>query len=126
MSYEPKELALKIAKILDAKKAVGLSVISVADVTELADYFVITTGRSSTQVKAFADEVEFKLKQDGITPDHIEGHKSRTWIVMDYESVVVHIFDEEAREYYDLERLWKDGIKLDESEYVTADSADIE
>lgn len=121
MEFTPKELALKIAKILDAKKAAGLSVISVSNVTELADYFVITTGRSSTQVKAFADEVEFKLKQEGITPDHIEGHKSRTWIVMDYQCVVVHIFDEQAREYYDLERLWKDGEKLDESEYVTAD-----
>lgn len=123
MEYSPKELALKIARILDAKKADGLSVISVAEVTEIADYFVITTGHSSTQVKAFADEIEMKLKQEGIEPDHIEGHKSRTWIVMDYQCVVVHIFDEQAREYYDLERLWKDGTKIDEAEYVTANSA---
>lgn len=117
MEYNPKDLALKIANILDAKKASELSVIEVGDVTVLADYFVICTGTSSTQVRAFADEVEFKLKQEGVTPGHIEGHQTRTWIVMDYASVVVHIFDTQARDYYDLERLWADGTKLDPAEY---------
>lgn len=116
---ESRELAIKIAKILDSKKAQGLSVIRVEDVTVLADYFVIVTGNSSTQVKAFADEVEFKLKQEGITPGHIEGHTTRSWIVLDYYNVIVHVFDPEAREYYDLERLWADGEKLDSSLFVT-------
>ncbi len=118
MSVESKELALKIAKILDSKKSQDLAVIRVEDVTTLADYFVIVTGNSSTQVKAFADEIEFKLKQEGINPGHIEGHTSRSWIVLDYYSVIVHVFDPEAREYYDLERLWLDGEKLDPSLYA--------
>ncbi len=118
MSIESKELALKIANILDSKKSQDLAVIRVEDVTTLADYFVIVTGNSSTQVKAFADEVEFKLKQEGITPGHVEGHTTRSWIVLDYYSVIVHVFDPEAREYYDLERLWLDGERLDPSLYA--------
>ncbi|MBE6753539.1 MAG: ribosome silencing factor [Ruminococcaceae bacterium] len=118
MSISPKELAVKIAGLLDLKKAHELSVIEVTAVTQLADYFVICTGNSSTQVKALADEVEFKLKQEGITPNHVEGHRSRSWIVLDYGCVLCHVFDDEARKYYDLERLWADGNKLDSSEYI--------
>ncbi len=118
MSIESKELALKIANILDSKKSQDLAVIRVEDVTTLADYFVIVTGNSSTQVKAFADEVEFKLKQEGINPGHVEGHTTRSWIVLDYYSVIVHVFDPEAREYYDLERLWLDGERLDPALYA--------
>jgi len=120
MEMTPKELAPRIAKILDSKKAHELSVIEVTAVTEIADYFVICTGNSSTQVRAFADEVEFKLKnEDSVMPYHIEGHTTRTWVAMDYGCVVVHIFDPEARNYYDLERLWADGTKVDPSEYVS-------
>ncbi|MCL2486242.1 MAG: ribosome silencing factor [Oscillospiraceae bacterium] len=111
-SYSPKELALRAAAILDEKKGVDIEVIKVSEITTIADYFVICTGSSSTQVRAFADEVEFKLKQAGILPDHIEGRDTRSWVVLDYRSVVIHIFDPEAREYYDLERLWADGEKL--------------
>ena len=110
---EPKDLALQCAKILSDKLAQNLSVLYVREVTTLADYFVIATGGNATHVKALADEVEFKLKQDDISPDHFEGHGSNSWIVMDYGTVVVHVFSEEAREFYDLERLWKDGEKLE-------------
>ena len=109
---ESKELALKCAKILSDKIAQDLSVIYVREVTSLADYFVIATGNSSTHVKALADEVEFILKQEDIVPGHIEGHGTNSWIVMDYGSVVVHVLSEEARDFYDLERLWQDGEKL--------------
>ena len=109
---ESKELAMQCAKILSDKIAQNLSVIYVREVTSLADYFVIATGGSSTHVKALADEVEYKLKQEEIFPDHIEGHVTNSWIVLDYGSVVVHVFSEEAREFYDLERLWQDGEKL--------------
>ena len=112
MSDSPYELATKIAGLLDMKKASDLAVIKVAEVTTIADYFVICTGSSNTQVRALADEVEFKLKQIGVVPDHIEGHQTRSWVVLDYETVVVHIFDPEARDYYDLERLWADGEKV--------------
>ncbi len=110
---EPKEIALKCAKVLNNKLARDLSVIYVSEVTTLADYFVIATGGSSTHVKALADEVEFALKSEGIVPDHVEGHRSNSWVVIDYQTVVVHIFSEESREFYDLERLWKDGQKLE-------------
>ena len=113
MEISAKELALKAAKILDERLAKELSVIDVSGVTEIAEFFVIATGTSSTHVKALCDEVEFKLKQEGIVPDHIEGHNAKNWIVMDYSCVVVHIFDTEAHSYYDLERLWADGKKLD-------------
>ncbi|MDR1001873.1 MAG: ribosome silencing factor [Oscillospiraceae bacterium] len=119
MDYTSRELAVKIAKIMDLKKAQDLSVLQVSDVTSIADYFVVATGNSSTQVKAFCDEIEFKLKQEDIHVKHIEGHDSRSWIVMDYYSVIVHIFDPEAKAYYDLERLWSDAQKIDSAEYVT-------
>ena len=112
MEINAKELALKAAKILDERLAKELSVIDVSGVTEIAEFFVIATGTSSTHVKALCDEVEFKLKQENVIPDHIEGHNAKNWIVMDYGCVVVHIFDIEARNYYDLERLWADGEKL--------------
>jgi len=113
MEINAKELALKVAKALDERLARELSVIDVSGITEIAEYFVIATGTSSTHVKALADETEFKLKQEGILPGHIEGHNAKNWIAMDYGCVVVHIFDTEARAYYDLERLWSDGEKLD-------------
>lgn len=111
-SYTPQELSTRIASILSDKKGTDIEIIKVSEITTIADFFVICTGSSSTQVRAFADEVEFKLKQSGVLPDHIEGRDTRSWIVLDYQSVVVHIFDPEAREYYDLERLWADGEKL--------------
>ena len=120
MNLQPKELALKIARLLDTKKALDLSLLEVTGVTEIADYFVICTGNSSTQVRAFSEEVEFKLKQEGILPLHIEGHQTKSWVVMDYGSVVVHVFDPEARAYYDLERLWADGVAVPPSEYAAA------
>ena len=75
------ELAKEAAKILDSKKGIDIQAIGVREVTTLADYFVIAAGGSSTQVKALADEVEFQLKQLGVSPNHIEGHRSNTWIL---------------------------------------------
>jgi len=111
MEINPRDLAYKAAKILDDRLARELSVIDVSGVTELAEYFVIATGTSSTHVRALCDELEFKLKQEGIMVDHIEGHNAKNWVVMDYQSVVIHVFDTEARSYYDLDRLWSDGVK---------------
>jgi len=103
---------LKIAaKALDDKKAKDLEIIKVEDVTTLTDYFLLASGTSSTQVKALADEVEYRLSQEGVGAHHIEG-RSSSWILLDYISVVVHVFYEEAREFYSLERLWSDGVKI--------------
>ncbi len=99
-------------KAFDSKKAIDIKVIGVTDLTIVADYFVICSGSSSTQVKALADEVEYQLSQKGIEPHHVEG-KSSGWICLDYSSVVVHVFYEKDREFFNLERLWQDGEMLD-------------
>ncbi len=112
------EQALKIAEILDKKIAQDIKVIEITDVTILADYMVIATGRSSTQVKALADEVEFRMDELGVSVNHIEGHRSNSWILLDYVDIIVNVFNEEARDFYDLERLWQDGREIDISEVL--------
>ena len=103
------EIAKEAVKAIDSKRGTNIKLIKVGDVSIIADYFVIATGQSSTQVKALADEVEYQLKEKGENVSHIEGYRSDTWILLDYIDVVVHVFSEEAREYYNLERLWEDG-----------------
>ena len=100
-------------KALDSKKALDIKVIKIQDISAIADYFVIATGTSSTHVKALADEVEAQLDEAGISVSHVEGYRSNSWILLDYVDVVVHVFSDEAREYYDLERLWQDGEIID-------------
>lgn len=113
-------------KALDDKKAKGITAMRITDLTILADYFLIASGTSTTQVKALAEEVEYKLSQAGIEPDHIEG-KSTAWILLDYGSVVVHIFLKDTREFYDLERLWSDAGRVDLSPFLSdAESAQAE
>lgn len=112
----PLELAESAVQILDSKKAENLKLIKISDISTLADYFVIATGTGSTHVKALADEVEFRLKEkDGTAPLHKEGYGSNSWILLDYGSVVVHVFTEASRSYYDLDRLWRDGEIVDAS-----------
>ncbi|MCH5300331.1 MAG: ribosome silencing factor [Ruminococcus sp.] len=112
------EQALETAKILSSKKGKDIKVIEISDVSILADYMVIATGTSSTQVKALADTVDEKLDEMGISVSHIEGHRSNSWILLDYVDIIVHIFSDEAREFYDLERLWQDGKVIDISAVV--------
>lgn len=104
------QLADKMVEILDGKKARDISVINVDKITILTDYFVICSGTSTTHIKALADEMEFKLKEQGIEYARKEGYNSARWILMDYGEVVVHIFHEEDRSFYNLERLWSDGV----------------
>lgn len=105
-------------KALDSKKAHDIKAIRIDDLTILADYFLIATGNSNTQVRALADEVDYKLSELGIEPNHIEG-KSSGWILLDYGSLVVHVFHKTDREFYDLERLWKDGNQVDISDFIS-------
>ncbi len=112
------ETAKLAAKALSAKKGLDIKVIKIDDISVLADYMVIATGTSSTQVKAMADHVEYELGESGISVSHIEGYRSNTWILMDYIDVIVHVFIDETREFYDLERLWKDGENIDISDIV--------
>lgn len=96
------EMAKKCEEILDNKKGLNIKVIKTEADNVLADYIVIATGTSSTHVKALADEVEVKLKEFDIVPHHIEGHRSNTWILLDYTDVIVHVFSEDARTYYNI------------------------
>lgn len=107
----PLELATKAAMLLDEKKGMDIKVIKIEEISTLADYFVIATGTSNTHVKSLADEVEVKIKQDesGLLPMGVEGYRSNSWILIDYGSVVVHIFTHEGRDFYDLDRMWADG-----------------
>ena len=107
------ELAKEAARLLDSKKAENISVIKIDAISSLADYFVIATGRGSTQVRSLSDELEEKLKAQGTAPARIEGYRSDSWILLDYSQVVAHIFTQEARDFYDLDRLWVDGVKVD-------------
>ncbi len=110
--------AKEIVKILNEKKGLDINVIKIKDISVLADYMVIATGNSSTHVKALADEVEEGLEKIGIGASHIEGHRSNTWILIDYIDVIVHVFSDEARKYYDLDRLWEDGETIDISDII--------
>ena len=120
---ESLELVKRIVNILDKKKGTEIKVIKIDDLTVIADYFVIVTGTSSTQVKALSGEVEFMLKQDGVPARNIEGYNSNTWILMDYNSVIVHVFYTETRKFYDLEHLWQDGTEIDISSFVEQPNA---
>ena len=102
---EAKELMENIVKVLDSKKAKDIRAIRIGDLTILGEYFVIATGTSSTQVKM--------LGEKGVQPHRVEGYHSENWIILDYTDVIVHIFHEDTREFYDLERLWADGEKVD-------------
>ena len=106
---EPKEIALCAAKALDDKKAVEILVLEIGHRTVIADYMVIASGRSVPQVKALLDTLEEKLGEQGIQPRRREGAAEGRWAVLDYGSVIVHIFHEQERAYYQLERLWIDG-----------------
>lgn len=102
----------KIVKALDDKKGNDIKVIKIDELTVVADYFVLVTGNSSTHIRALADEVEFQLEEAGLKPDHVEG-RATGWVVMEFNGVVAHIFTEEARNYYNLERLWEDAAMID-------------
>ena len=108
----PEELAKAICDILDAKKGRDIKLLHVEKKTVIADYFVLCTGNSSTQVKALADEVEYRTGQRGRTPTNVEGRDNVAWIILDYDSVIVHVFSREAREYYNLDKLYNGASEM--------------
>ena len=109
----PLDIAKQVAGILDSKKAENIKVIEIDKISSLADYFILATGTGNTHVKSLADEVEEKLKGEGIYPAGVEGYRSNSWVLLDYHSIVVHIFTEEGRGFYDLDRLWVDGKQVE-------------
>lgn len=106
------------ANALNGKKALELNVLKISELTVLTEYFVLATATSATHVRALADEVEEKLAEQGVKPDHIEG-RSTGWIVIDFGSVIVHIFNREQRAFYDLDRMWADGEPIDLEKILT-------
>ena len=107
------EMAIALAKALDGKKGQDIKVLKTEELTTLADDFVLCTATSSTQVKAMSDACEEAMEKNGEQVHHIEGHRGGTWLLMDFSSVVVHVFTDEARKFYDLERLWGDAQEID-------------
>jgi ribosome-associated protein len=108
-----KELAEAIAEVLDSKKGRDIKVLHVEDKTVIAEYFVLCTGNSSTQIKALAGEVEYRLGLRGAEPYSVEGRDNNSWVLVDYSNVIVHIFSRESREFYSLDKLYGDAEQID-------------
>ena len=110
----PLDVAKAIEKFLDDKKGRDIKVLHVEDVTSIADYFVVCTATSNTHVKALSGEVEYQLERRGVNAYHIEGRDNNSWVVLDYCNVIVHIFNREAREFYNLDKLYENTTPVEE------------
>jgi len=105
---------VKIAvRAADEKKAQDMLVLRLSAITEFTDYFIICSGNSARQTQAIADEIVERLKMSGVRPLHTEGYKNAEWILIDFGAFVIHIFTEESRRFYDLERLWRDAERVE-------------
>ena len=109
----PKEIAFQVTKALDEKKGMDIKLLKIDRVSSLADYFLICTGTSNTHVKTLCDYAEYTLENLGESMLGREGHRGNSWELLDYGTIVVHVFTEEAREFYALERLWADAEQVD-------------
>ena len=109
----PKEIAIAVTKALDEKKGMDIKLLKIDRVSSLADYFLICTGTSNTHVKTLCDFAEYTLEELGETMLGREGHRGNSWELLDYGTIVIHVFTEEAREFYALERLWADAEQVD-------------
>jgi ribosome-associated protein len=113
-----KEVAYQVTKALDAKKGMDIQLLKIDEVSSLADYFLICTGTSNTHVKTLCDYAEYEMEQLGEPMLGREGHRGNSWELLDFGSIVVHVFTQEAREFYALERLWADAEKIDISSFI--------
>ena len=113
-----KEVAYEVTKALDSKKGMDIKLLKIDEISSLADYFLICTGTSNTHVKTLCDYAEYTMEQLGEKLLGREGHRGNAWELLDYGSVVVHVFTEEAREFYSLERLWADAHQEDISAII--------
>ena len=110
---EALELTAAIVKALDAKRAMGIEVLHTTDVTTLADYFIMCSAASTTQLRTLSDACEEESEKLGEVPHHIEGERTSGWVLLDYSTVIIHLFLPEQREFYDLERMWLDADQVD-------------
>ena len=118
----PKEIAYAVTKALDEKKGMDIKLLKIDQVSTLADYFLICTGTSNTHVRTLCDYAEFTLDNLGEPMLGREGHRGNTWELLDYGTIVVHVFTEEAREFYSLERIWADAEAIDISDIIIAEN----
>lgn len=116
-----KEVAYQVTKALDSKKGMDIKLLKIDRVSSLADYFLICTGTSNTHVKTLCDYAEYTLEQLGEPMLGREGHRGNSWELLDYGAVVVHVFTDEARKFYDLERLWADAEQIDIQDIIIAE-----
>lgn len=110
---EAKEMAKLAIKSLEDKKAKDIKVIDISDISTIADYFIIASGKNRSQIQAMCDNVEETMGRAGVSMKQTEGYKNANWILMDYGDIIVHIFDTENRLFYDLERIWRDGKEIE-------------
>lgn len=115
---EIKESVQKAVKILDEKLAENIVIIDIQKVSVIGDYFVIATGKNANHVKALSDYVSEGLAKDKIFEKQIEGYENAGWILMDYGDFIIHLFDQENREYYDLERIWRDADFIEVEDFL--------
>ncbi len=114
------EKARETVKALDGKKALNIKVLKIDSCTIVADYYVLATGTVSTHIKALADETEYKLDMQNVKPIHVEG-KTTNWIVLDYGDIIVHVFTENSRDFYDIDNLWENAEEIDISDITEKD-----
>ena len=114
----PKQIAYEVTKALDAKKGLNIKLLKIDKISALADYFLICTGTSSTHVRTLCDYAEVTLQDLGEPMLGREGHRGNSWELLDYGSIVIHVFTQEAREFYSLERLWADAEQIDISDII--------
>ena len=116
-----KEMAKRACQALEDKKAKDVRILDISEVSVLADYFLIASGSNRNQVQAMVDNVEETMEKAGYMVKHVEGSRGSNWILMDFGDVIVQIFDEENRLFYDLERIWRDGVLVDAKEFMKED-----
>lgn len=112
-----KEMTKIALNALEDKKANDIRIIDISEVSVLADYFIIASGANTNQVQAIADNVQEMLTKAGCEPLQVEGYGSASWILMDYNDIIIHVFSEESRMFYDLERIWRDGKDIATEEF---------
>jgi len=113
-----KDYAKLAIKALDDKKAEDIRIIDISEVTVIADYFIIASGNNRNQVQALIDNVDETLGRAGKAPKQIEGYETANWVLMDYQDIIIHVFDRENRLFYDIERIWRDGKSIDAESFM--------
>lgn len=119
---QSKQMAKEACQALEDKKALDVRILDISKVSVLADYFIIASGSNRNQVQALVDNVQEELHKSGFSPRQVEGYSTANWILLDYGDIIIHVFDEENRLFYDLERIWRDGIVVSAEDLTKEDS----